>query len=298
MSIADEIKESFKQGGALTRLIYVNIGVFVVVRIIAAVFALGGALGWSEVLVSWLSVPADPLSLLFKPWTIITYMFLHYEFLHILFNMLYLFWFGRLFLNYFNSRQLLGVYFMGGISGALLYILSYNFLPGLQHYTPGAIMMGASASVMAILFATARYAPNFKVHLMFLGQVKLMHLALVLFVLDLISISSMSNTGGHLAHIGGALFGVLYASRLRKGKDSTLQFNRFMDRLFSIFGKGRKMKVTYGGSKRPMTDMEYNARKKKQQQSVDRILEKIKRKGYDSLTAEEKRTLFDASNKN
>ncbi len=297
MSIADEIKESFQQGGALTRLIYVNIGVFVVVRIVAAVFALGGAQEWGGFLVNWLSVPAHPMALLFRPWTIITYMFLHYEFLHLLFNMLYLFWFGRMFLNYFNPRQLLGVYFMGGIAGALLYILSYNLLPGLQQFTSGAIMMGASASVMAILFATAKYAPNVKVNLMFIGPVKLMHMALVMFVIDLVSISSMSNTGGHLAHIGGALFGVLYATRLQKGKDTTMGFNRFMDKLFSIFGGRKKMKVTYG-TKRPMTDMEYNERKVNQQHNVDRILEKIKRKGYDSLTAEEKRTLFDASNKN
>ncbi|WP_075603272.1 rhomboid family intramembrane serine protease [Saccharicrinis aurantiacus] len=298
MSIVDEIKESFKQGGALTRLIYINLGVFVVIRVIYAILALMGGGDLGDLIISWLSVPAHPSALLFRPWTIITYMFLHYDFLHILFNMLYLYWFGRLFLNYFNPRQLLGVYFMGGIAGAALYILSYNIFPGLNSVAPSAVMMGASASVMAILFATARYAPNVKVHLMFLGPVKLMHIALVLFILDLISISSMSNTGGHLAHIGGALFGVFYASRLQKGKDTTLRFNRWMDKVVTLFSRKNHMKVTHSSKKRPMSDMEYNSRKNNNQHNVDRILDKIKSKGYDSLSDEEKRTLFDASDKN
>lgn len=293
MPILDEIKYSFKQGGALTRLIYVNLGVFVVIRLLLALFSLTYPSYF--VLDRWLSVPADPEALLFQPWSIITYMFLHVEFLHILFNMLYLYWFGKIFLQFFNPRQLLGVYFMGGISGALLYIVSYNTLPALYQLAPNSVMMGASASVMAIIFAVAKYAPNFKVHLMFLGPVKLMHIALVLFVIDLISIPTMSNTGGHLAHIGGALFGVFYTSRIVKGKDLTMKFNRMMDRIVSLFSSKSKMKVTYSATKKPMSDMEYNAQKKKRQGNVDRILDKIKKSGYDSLSKQEKEDLFNAS---
>jgi len=298
MSIVDEIKESFKQGGALTRLIYINLGVFVVIRVIYAILALMGGGDLGDLIISWLSVPAHPSALLFRPWTIITYMFLHVDLIHILVNILYLYWFGRIFLNYFNPRQLLGVYFMGGIAGAALYILSYNIFPGLNSVAPSAVMMGASASVMAILFSAARYTPNLKVHLMFLGSVKLMHIALIMLVLDLISISNMSNTGGHLAHIGGALFGVFYASRLQKGKDTTLRFNRWMDKVATLFSRKNHMKVTHSSKKRPMSDMEYNSRKNNNQHNVDRILDKIKSKGYDSLSDEEKRTLFDASDKN
>lgn len=293
MPILDEIKYSFKQGGALTRLIYINLGVFVVIRLLLALFSLTYPSYF--VIDRWLSVPADPKALLFQPWSIITYMFLHVEFLHILFNMLYLYWFGKIFLQYFNPRQLLGVYFMGGISGALLYIVSYNTLPVLYQLAPNSVMMGASASVMAIIFAVSKYAPSYKVHLMFLGPVKLMHIALVLFVIDLISIPNMSNTGGHLAHIGGALFGVFYTSRIVKGKDLTMRFNRMMDKIVSFFSSKSKMKVTYSKTKRPMSDMEYNAQKKKRQGNIDRILDKIKKSGYDSLSKQEKEDLFNAS---
>jgi hypothetical protein len=212
--------------------------------------------------------------------------------------MLYLYWFGKIFLQYFNPRQLLGVYFMGGLAGALLYIVSYNFFPALYQFVPSAIMLGASASVMAILFAVARYAPNFRVHLIFLGPVKLIHIALVLFAIDLISIPSMQNTGGHLAHIGGALFGLFYTSQYRKGKDLTLRFNRLMDSFVSLFSSRSKMKVTHSRTRRPMSDMEYNASKRRRQKDIDRILDKIKASGYDSLTKQEKEDLFNASNNN
>ncbi|TLX72171.1 rhomboid family intramembrane serine protease [Labilibacter sediminis] len=296
MAIIDEIKHSFKQGGALTRLIYINLGVFVVVRILMALFALTSQSNYFMIDI-WLSVPASPETLLFRPWSLITYMFLHVDFLHILFNMLYLYWFGRIFLQYFNPRQLLGVYFMGGLSGALLYIVSYNIFPALYQLAPNSIMMGASASVMAILFAVARYAPNYRVHLIFLGPVKLIHIALVLFLIDLISIPTMSNTGGQLAHIGGALFGAYYTAKIAKGKDITLGFNRIMDKLVSLFSSKSKMKVSYTRTRRSMSDMEYNERKNKKQGDIDRILDKIKKSGYDSLTKQEKEDLFNASNK-
>ncbi|MCW3806450.1 rhomboid family protein [Plebeiibacterium marinum] len=295
MSIIDEIKQSFRQGGVVTRLIYINLGVFVVIRILHALFALT----LSDInipILYWLSVPASLENLIFQPWSIITYMFLHFDFIHILFNMLTLFWFGKIFLQFFNPRQLLGTYFMGGISGALLYIISYNIFPGLQDFVPSAIMLGASASVMAIIFASAKYAPNFKVHLLFIGPVKLMHLALVILIMDIIGVGSMQNTGGHLAHIGGALFGLFYTAQLTKGKDVTMKFNRFMDRAVSFFSPKPKMKVTYNKSKRPMNDMEYNAQKRKKQSDIDRILDKIKASGYESLTKQEKEDLFNASN--
>lgn len=295
MPIADELKQSFKMGGVVTRLIYINIGVFLVIRILYAVYTLTFNDPYFP-LTHWLSVPASPENLIFQPWSLITYMFLHFEFMHILFNMLTLFWFGRIFLQYFNPRQLLGVYFMGGISGALLYILSYNLFPALQNFAPSAIMMGASASVMAIIFASAKYSPNFKVHLLLIGPVKLIYIAISYLIIDIYIIGTTHNTGGHLAHIGGALFGLFFASRVIKGKDITMKFNRFMDNLVSIFSRKPKMKVTHTTNKRPMSDMEYNAQKRKKQSNIDHILEKIKASGYDSLTKQEKEDLFNASN--
>ncbi len=296
MAIANEIKDSFKKGGVVTRLIYINGGIFLALLILDAFFSLAQLGQVIEFIKVWLSVPADPAALLFRPWSIFTYMFLHYDFMHILFNMLYLYWFGRIFLQFFNARQLLGVYFMGGLAGALLYIISYNIFPALNNFTNSPIMMGASASVMAIIFGAASYSPNYKVHLVLLGSVKLMYLAIGLLILDLIAIPSFSNTGGHLAHIGGALFGMFFASRATKSKDITMRFNRFMDRLASLFSRKPKMTVTHSRSKRPSSDMEFNANKRKKQGEIDRILDKIKTSGYDSLTKQEKDDLFNASN--
>lgn len=149
---------------------------------------------------------------------------------------------------------------------------------------------------MAILFAVAKFAPNYRIHLMFIGPVKLIYLALGYFLVDLLSIPTMENTGGHLAHIGGALFGVLYTSQVVKGKDLTMGFNRLMDRIASLFTRQSKMKVTYSRTKRAESDMEFNAKKRQRQGDVDRILDKIKASGYDSLTKQEKKDLFNASN--
>ena len=292
MSIVDEIKMSYHQGGALTKFIYINVGVFVVIRLLQVFFTFSGGPGAYYPLLEWISVPSNPMSLLMKPWTLITYMFVHYEFIHFIFNILVLYWFGKLFMTFFSSRQLVGVYFLGGITGALVYFASYNLIPVLYSYFPSSILMGASASIMAILFSAAVYRPDFTVYLMFFGQVKLKYIALVYFILDLISIASLQNAGGHLSHIGGAAFGWYFASRLQRGKDVTVGFSRLIEKVSGIFKKRSKMTVTY---KRPLTDLEYNAQKIKKQAELDRILEKIKKSGYNSLSKEEKKTLFDAS---
>ncbi len=294
MGILDEIKQSYRQGGALTKLIYINVGVFIVIRLLQAFFSFstGSASINDYPLLEWLSVPADLMVLMLKPWTLLTYMFVHYDFLHILFNMLYLYWFGRIFLEFLNSRQLLGVYILGGLTGVVFYLVSYNFISVLHQQSSYAILMGASGSVMAILFAVAKYAPNHKIYLMFFGAVPLKYMALAALVIDLISIPALSNTGGHLTHIGGAAFGYFYGASISKGRDITLGFNRLMDRIVSIFSHQSKLKVTH---RRPMTDMEYNRRELSKQKEVDRVLDKIKTSGYDSLTKDEKQILFDAS---
>ncbi|WP_439181719.1 rhomboid family intramembrane serine protease [Carboxylicivirga taeanensis] len=294
MGIVDEIKQSYRQGGALTKLIYINIGAFVLIRLLQIFFSFSSGSASMEAypLLKWISVPADLQVLLFKPWTLITYMFVHYDFLHILFNMLYLYWFGRIFLEFLNPRQLLGVYFLGGLSGVVFYLVSYNLIPVFQQHVSGAILMGASGSVMAILFAIARYAPNHKIYLLFFGAVQLKYVALVALVLDLISIPALSNSGGHFTHLGGAVFGYFYGGSISQGRDVTMGFNRLMDRLATLFKPKSKLKVTY---RRPMSDLEYNSRKVDQQKEVDRILDKIKKSGYDSLSKQEKQTLFEAS---
>lgn len=297
MSIGDEIKSTFKSGSILTKLIYINIGVFITVRLLHtfAFLFLGGS---ENDIIEWLAVPADTTTLLYRPWTLITYMFLHFDFLHILFNMLILFWFGRIFLDRLQQRHLLAVYLIGGIFGGLLFILSFNLFPVFDKYILGSVALGASASVMAVVVAISFYIPDYALNLVFIGKVKMKYLALIYIALDVLSIAG-ENPGGHIAHLGGALFGILFIMQYRKGKDITKGFSKFLERIFSFFRPSPKMKVKYKEPKKPpRDDYEYNASKAAEQEEINRILEKISKSGYDSLTKEEKERLFRMSNKN
>jgi membrane associated rhomboid family serine protease len=296
MGILDEIKLSYRQGSVLIKLIYINISVFLLMTLLPFVLWLTGVFETpqqgSDFFLPFVSVPSSPMVLLMRPWTLFTYMFVHADFLHVLFNVIYLFWFGRLFLEFLRPYQLLGVYIYGGFGGALLYLLTFNFVPALIIFAPSSILLGASASAMAILFAVATYAPNHAVYLVFIGPTRLKYIALVALLIDLVSMTTLKNTGGHLAHLGGALVGYLFAVSLLKGNDWAKVFDNKPIKFSNPFKKRVKMTVTH---KRPLSDLEYNAIKSRKQQDVDRILEKIKRSGYDSLSQQEKKVLFDAS---
>lgn len=287
-SIIEEIKRTFKQGNMLTRLIYINLGVYLLVilfKIVQFLFQVPG----DNLLVEWLALPADLSQLVFQPWSVISYMFLHQEFLHILFNMLWLFWLGKIFLEYLSGKQLLNVYLLGGLTGAAFFVLSYNIFPVFNQVLPNSVALGASAGVLAIVVATAVYVPDYTVYLMFLGRVKLKYIALVSVLLDFVFLVD-GNVGGHLAHIGGAAFGFLYISQIKKGKDISKGFGRMLDAVFSWFKAKPKMKVTY--KKRGETDIEYNTRKNYEKKEMDKILEKIAKSGYESLNKKEKEILF------
>ena len=286
MSITDELKESFRKGSVLTRLIYINIGVFVLVRLINVVFFL---LNKDFGLLSWLALPADIHILFTRPWTLISYMFLHFDFLHILFNVLWLYWMGKIFLFYFDARKLLAVYVLGGLSGGGFFLLTYNLFPaftGIVHFSQ---LLGASASVLAIIAAVATYAPNHPINLLFIGQVKMKHVALVSILLYVIGIAG-SNAGGNLAHIGGALFGFLFVVFYRKGTDVTRWFGQLIDAGEKLFNPRSKVKVTYRSTATP--DMEYNRQRNLKQEEINSVLDKISKSGYDSLSKEEKELLF------
>lgn len=293
MGIKEEIRDSFKEGSVLTKLIYVNLGIFVLFNIIHLFFFLSATkIPFS--IFEWFSVPTDVNLLIHRPWTIISYMFLHEGFLHILFNMLWLFWFGKIFLQFIDEKRLLSVYFLGGISGAIFYILSFNIFPVFQSIIPFSFALGASASIVAIVVAISFYVPNYELQLMFIGRVKLKYIAIVSIGIDVISIAS-SNAGGHLAHLGGAIFGYLFILQYKKKKNTSLGFANFLYSIGNIFKKKQMIKVTH---KKPKTDWEYNAEKVKEQENLDHILDKISKSGYDSLTKEEKAKLFNMSNKN
>jgi membrane associated rhomboid family serine protease len=293
MGIWDDIKLTFRKGSNLTRLIYINIAVFILITIVAGI---GFLLNDPEVSVKALnlfSVPASLSTLLLKPWTLITYMFTHKDIWHILFNMLWLYSFGRIFLEYLDQRKLVAVYLLGGISGAIVYILSFNIFPAFTGVVDDSVAIGASASVMAVVIAIAAYVPDYTVQLFLLGRIKIKYLALGIFVLTSIMDFSI-NSGGKLAHIGGALFGYLYILNLRRGRDIGKGFNSIIDFFATIFKPRKKLKVTH---KKVANEFEYNRIKVEHQKRINQILDKISKGGYDSLTKEEKEALFKESQK-
>lgn len=290
-SIFTDFKQTFRRGSVLAKLIYINTGVFIFVRLAIVLLMLFNIDGGS--FLRYLQVPSSLSLLLVRPWTLVTYMFTHFDFWHILFNMLWLYWFGKIFLMFFNERQLGGLYILGGLAGAFLFVLAYNLFPYFDAYVPNSYLMGASASVMAIVFAVSFYRKDFEINLLFIGRVKLIYLAIFTFVIDLLAVTS-SNAGGHIAHVGGALLGIWFANRIARGKDLTAPVNRLVDWVVNLGKRKPKMKVTYN---RREKDYEYNARKNRDNEEIDRILEKLRRSGYGSLSAEEKRKLFEASKK-
>jgi membrane associated rhomboid family serine protease len=285
MSIAEEIKESFRKGSVLTRLIYINIGVFLAIRIIHVLFFL---VNRESPLVGWLALPADVGQLLTLPWTLISYMFLHFSFLHILFNILWLYWMGKIFIFYFDEKKLLGVYLLGGLTGGLFFVLAYNLFPAFSEALGFARLLGASASVLAIIAAVATYAPNHTISLLFIGQIKMKHLAWFSILLYVIGIAS-SNAGGNLAHLGGAAFGFIYALQYRQGRDWTKAITWLTGALTKLFRPRPRIKVSHRAK---ADDIEYNRQKNLKQEEINRVLDKISKSGYDSLTREEKELLF------
>lgn len=290
-AIFTNLKRTFQSGNILAKLIYINVGVFILIRLAGIVLLLFNLPGVP--FLPYLQFPSSPELFLLRPWTIITYMFTHFDFLHILFNMLWLYWFGGLFLSFFSERQLGGLYVLGGVAGALLFMLAYNIFPYFRQMAPYSLLMGASASVMAVVFAVSFYKKDLEIGLFLIGRIRLVYLALFTFLIDLLAITS-NNAGGHIAHIGGALFGIWFAARIKQGKDLTRPVNRAIDWVVNLGKRKPKMKVTY---RRAETDYEYNARKQREGADLDAILDKLKRSGYESLTAEEKKRLFDASRK-
>jgi len=293
MGIWDDIKLTFRNGSNLTKLIYINIAVFLLLTIAAGLGFLSNNPEIPDKILDLLAVPASLDILLTRPWTIITYMFTHKDVLHILFNMLWLYSFGRIFLEYLDGRKLVAIYLLGGISGSLLYILAFNIFPVFSGVVGQSVAIGASASVMAVVVAISAYVPDYSVVLFLFGRIKIKYLALGIFILTSVLDFSV-NSGGKLAHIGGALFGYLYAINLRHGRDMGKGFNKILDFFATLFRPRKKLKVTH---RKVTTEYEYNKIKAEHQKKINSILDKISKGGYDSLTKEEKETLFRESQK-
>jgi membrane associated rhomboid family serine protease len=291
MNIIETIKQTFKQGNSNIKLIYINAGVFILLKLTLITLLLFNVSGNS--IVSYLAIPADLSQLVYRSWTPLTYMFLHEGFLHIFFNMFTLFWFGRIFLMFFSEKQLVGLYIIGGLLAAIIFIIAYNLFP---YYAPTlhqSILLGASGSIMAIIVATAFRSPDMELQLLFLGSIKLKYIAVFFVLTSLFGITS-NNGGGELAHLGGALAGYLFFVSLRQGKDLTKVVSRILDTINNLFGP-RKLRVKPNSYRRnsTMNDAEFNMNKARKMADIDRILDKIKTSGYESLSSEEKKRLFE-----
>ncbi len=292
-TIITDLKEKFRRGNICLQLIYINVAVFVLVTVVGVLLQLFNYL--PDRWFSWLELPASLSRFAIQPWSLLTYMFMHAGLMHILFNMLWLYWFGNLFLQFFSAKHLRGIYVLGGICGGLLYMVAYNIFPYFQPMIEGSFLLGASAAVLAIVAATAYREANYPVQLFLFGSIRLKYLALIVIGMDLLFLTS-SNAGGHISHLGGAIAGLWFAASLGKGTDITAWINRALDALGGLFSprfRKPKMKIHYGNNRQQ--DYDYNARKKKQSEEIDRILDKLKKSGYESLTADEKKSLFDAS---
>jgi membrane associated rhomboid family serine protease len=305
----DDFKNAFNRpNNAHVQLIIINVAVFVIMGLIQVIFDFSYGKG-TNVQREWLGMPMHLDEFILKPWTLITYMFAHDGFFHILFNMLFLYWFGRILAEYLGGAKVINLYVLGGLAGALLYVSIYpTFLsllqPGIDLSSISPNLVGASAGVFAVVFGTATLMPNYTIGLLFIGPVRIKYIALF-YVLSFLLNLSGNNSGGELAHVGGALIGFVYIRQLQNGLDLGSWIQRVLRFFGGLFERKSKIKVSYkknqqrttasrsSSVKRPASSSPYDT----SQDEIDAILDKISAKGYESLSKEEKQKLFNASKK-
>ncbi|GAB2476718.1 rhomboid family intramembrane serine protease [Algoriphagus taiwanensis] len=309
-SFWENLRNAFRHSdNSLYKLIAINLIVFFTLLISRVILTIGGLGELYRAGLSWLMMPASLEKLAFQPWTPLTYMFLHEGVFHILFNMLFLYWFGMVVHQYLGSRKLANLYILGGLFGAVFYVLIYNLSPYFNDSVSSSMMLGASAGVFGVVVGAATLAPNTTFFLILIGPVKIVYIAAFYVILSFAN-SIGANAGGEIAHLGGALLGYLYVVQLRKGNDwgkPVQKVGIFFENLLS--GRRNKVKVSYRKAKTTSSGGGFSgfgtAKKgtsgpkteETSQEEIDRILDKIAEKGYDALTKEEKRKLFEFSKK-
>ena len=298
MNFFDRLKYEYNKGSMIIKLIMINVGVFVIINIVFAF----GTLFNTELqpdFIKWFAVHSNLDHLVYTPWTIVTAGFIHAGLFHILFNMLWLYWIGRILEEYIGSRKILPLYIYSVIVGSLFFIIAYNVFPFFQDAVGNATAVGASAAVAAVVWATVTLLPNHKIRLFLIGTVPLIYIAAFMSIWDLMSIAG-DNAGGAIAHLGGALMGYLYIKSYQSGNDLSKGFNYWMDKIATLF-QGRKqpkMKVEYSNTKKTTQNQTKIQREKSKEKKLNTILDKIGQSGYDSLSKEEKEFLFNQSSKN
>ncbi len=316
-SIWEDIKREYSYGNTVTRIILFNVGVFLAINIVWVILRISN--GWVtppvyDKIVQFLSISSSGWHNLTHIWSVITHMFLHERFFHLFFNMLLLYYFGRIVGDFIGNHRVLPLYLLAGIAGALLFYISINVFPyggGSLHFA-----LGASAAVMGIVLAAGVLSPDYIFYLPLLGPVKIKYIIAVMLLIDFFAMAGNTNTGGHFAHLGGALFGWIYIRQLRRGRDLSVFVNRLIYSITLLFNpEARKQEqrkgphMVYKNKDKKKTTARQQQRRSKQskpnhtsdnmshQDQLDNILDKIKEQGYESLTPEEKEFLFNASKK-
>ncbi|MDQ3052244.1 MAG: rhomboid family intramembrane serine protease [Bacteroidota bacterium] len=291
MRLIDEIRLSFTRSEGLFRILVINVSFFLVIGLMKAVLFLSGSgFGLVNSIIDVLAVKSSLVELMKQPWSLVTYMFVHENFLHILFNMLVFFWTGKIFCEFLGSRKVVAVYVLGGLAGAFVYILSYNLFPAFSQAVEFSKLIGASAGVIAVLVAIATLTPDYTMHLLIFGAVRLKYIAIFLVLLYVISIPD-GNAGGNISHLGGAAFGFIYTRSLRAGVDIGNWLERIFDFFLNLFNPSKKLKAIHRNTVVKGRQVDGVPR----QEIIDSILDKISRSGYSSLSKEEKEILFKAS---
>ena len=275
MNILNEIKQQYKIGDVSQKLIFINILIFILCAFLFSYVS--NQFQYPN----WLALSSNYKDALWFPWTLITYSFLHSETIHLIFNLIFLYFISTLFYTYFNTRQFLAVYFFGSIFAGLIFVI-YGYF-----FNYNNLIVGSSASIMAIFIAVATYAPYYSLRLPLIGYVKIWHLAVLYIFIDIAQLLS-ENTGGHIAHLSGSVVGFVFAMLMKRGIDISAIFV-FNKKKNTTFKKVYKNKPEKKYQSVRVSDVNFT------QRQIDEVLEKISKSGYDSLTKEEKEFLFKAN---
>ena len=300
-NIVDDIKREFaKSENALIKIILINTAVFLVLLLVKIIFTLSQSSQIYDWLLDQIQLPADRTVFLYKPWTLFTYFFAHEDIFHILFNMLFFYWFGKLVDEYLGAKRVVALYMLGGIAGGLVFIVLYNVLPFFQAHLIESGMLGASAAAFSVAVGASTLLPNYTFNLIFLGPIRIKFIAIFYIILSLAQTIG-PNAGGNLAHLGGALIGYIFIKLLQNGTDLGKPIYAVMNGWSNLFRKKPAMQVTYREKQVYRSKNVYSSTsvsgsiETPDQTEIDNILDKISKSGYESLTKEEKQKLFRAS---
>ena len=295
----NDFKSAFKKpDNSLLQLILINGFVFFSLGLAGVILKLSGFGSLYDSIMSQLMLPASFNDWLTKPWTLVTYFFLHKGLFHILFNMLFLYWFGQLIMTYLGSKKLVNLYVLGGLVGGILFMLMYNFLPYYKTDIDQTVLLGASAGVFGVVTGAATLLPDYQVRMFLIGSIKIKYIALVYILISFLNITS-ANAGGELSHLGGAIIGFFYIKQLQRGNNLGQPLEWFLSKVKSLFTfhKRTKMKVSHRSRAKAGYSYDKDFTQNVDQEEIDSILDKISENGYNALSSEEKQKLFLASKK-